>query len=135
MSIPVRGFTERQGPDAPHQAAFACHYLVFPITVFSCFPTHLQMWTMWPEGPEQTQLGAWGIVGPTPEGMADDEWQSRSDRNWSHFVHVAEEDARVINAWKSVAHSRGFTRNMFNTAESRLTAFHREVNRRVGVVA
>jgi hypothetical protein len=28
--------------------------------------------------------------------------------------------------------SRGFRRNMFNTAESRLTAFHAEVNARVG---
>jgi phenylpropionate dioxygenase-like ring-hydroxylating dioxygenase large terminal subunit len=131
MTLPVRGFTERS-TDADHRKSHLCHYLSFPNTIFSCFPTHLQMWSAWPLSPTRTVLQTWGIVGPTPEGMTDEKWQRQNDRDWEHFLSVVYEDAEVINDFGTVVRSRGFRRNMFNTAESRLTAFHAEVNSRVG---
>jgi choline monooxygenase len=127
MTIPVRGFTEKaQGTD--HRKNHICHYLAFPNTIFSCFPTHLQMWTTWPVSQQETILDAWGIVGPAPAGFSEEKWQRQNDRDWEHFIDVATEDAEVINAFGTVVDSKGFRRNMFNTAESRLTAFHAEVN-------
>jgi hypothetical protein len=64
--------------------------------------------------------------------MTEDEWAERSDRNWSHFLSVVSEDTKIINDSGTVARSLGFKRNMFNTAESRLSAFYDEVMRRVG---
>jgi len=134
MALPVAGFTERLGPQADHHAANVCHYTAFPNTIFSCFPTHLQMWSVWPVSPEKTVLSAWGIVGPTPEGLSEREWQERNDRDWAHFMRVMSEDTSVINRLSTVSHSAGLKRLMFNTAESRLTAFHREVLQIVGGV-
>jgi choline monooxygenase len=131
MTLPVANYTEKFGPQADHHEANVCHYLCFPNTIFSCFPTHLQMWSAWPVSPTKTELCAWGLVGPAPKGMTEDEWAERSDRNWAHFLNVLSEDTKVLNNFGTVAHSLGFKRNMFNTAESRLSAFYDEVMRRV----
>lgn len=132
MTLPIANFTEKFGPETDHHEANVCHYLCFPNTILSCFPTHLQMWSAWPISPTRTELCAWGLVGPAPKGMTEDEWAERSDRNWAHFLNVVSEDSKIINDSGTVAHSLGFKRNMFNTAESRLSAFYDEVMRRVG---
>jgi choline monooxygenase len=129
MTLPVRDYTAAAAAGADHRKTHLCHYLAFPNTIFSCFPTHLQMWSVWPESVSETVLSAWGVVGPTPERMTDEQWASRSERDWDHFLRVVAEDCEVIEAAGPLAHSLGFKRNMFNTAEGRLTAFHREVDR------
>ena len=70
-------------------------------------------------------MAAWGIVGPTPAGMSDDDWADRNERDWEHFAEVARQDAEVLDDAGRVYDSLGFRRNMFNTAEGRLTIFHR----------
>lgn len=131
MSIPVRGYTEqRQG--LPHQASMICHYLAFPNTIYSCFPTHLQMWSTWPVSPLESEMVAFQLEGPAPEGVDMERWNARRARDWMQFVGVLEEDLQVINDSATVIGSMGFTRSLFSTAESRLTAFHRELNDRTG---
>ena len=132
MTIPVKGLTDRAPPGADHRAANISHYLAFPNTIFSCFPTHLQTWNIWPVSPTETRFTACGMVGPCPDGIDPAKWQRQNDRDWQNFVNVSEEDAAVINGWGEVAHSLAQKRYMFNTAEGRLTAFHAEVARRVG---
>jgi hypothetical protein len=70
-------------------------------------------------------MNVWGIVGPTPAGMTDDEWALRNDRDWEHFVEVARQDAEVLDDAGRVYDSIGYKRNMFNVHEGRLTLFHR----------
>jgi len=130
MTLPLKGFTDRMG-DADHRLKNICHYTAFPNTVFSCFPTHLQTWNVWPVSVDKTIMTAWGVVGPAPEGVSEDDWQAQNQRDWDHFVAVSAEDAAVLNDWGTVSHSLGAKQYMFNTAESRLTAFHQEVARRV----
>lgn len=130
MTLPLAGFTERFG-DVDHRLKNICHYLAFPNTIFSCFPTHLQTWNVWPMGVGKTLLTAWGVVGPAPEGISEERWQQQNQRDWDHFVAVSSEDAEVLNDWGSVSHSLGATKYLFNTAEGRLTAFHAEVAKRV----
>lgn len=132
MTLPVRGFTDRHGSDVDHRRANVCHYLAFPNTIFSCFPTHMQMWSVWPISLNETLFTAWGVVGPAPAGVSEEKWTRQNERDWNHFMNVAAEDTAVINAWGTVAGSLGFRRSMFNTAEGRLTAFHQEVQRRAG---
>lgn len=130
MTLPLKGFTDRMG-DVDHRLKNMCHYLAFPNTIFSCFPTHFQTWNIWPVSVDKTLFTAWGVVGPTPEGISDEAWQAQNERDWNHFQAVSAEDAEVLNDWGSVSHSLGATEYMFNTAESRLTAFHQEVARRL----
>jgi choline monooxygenase len=131
MTLPLRGFTERIEDD-DHQKKSICHYLVFPHTIFSCFPTHLQMWSAWPIEPRKTVLTACQMMGPTPKGMSDEDWAQQGDRDWRHFMSVLAEDVEVINGFEKTMDSIAYRRNIFSTAESRLTAFHEEVNRRAG---
>jgi choline monooxygenase len=131
MTIPVKGLTDCAEHDADHRAAHITHYLAFPNTIFSCFPSHLQTWNIWPVSPTETHFTAWGMVGPCPDGISNEKWARQNKRDWQHFVDVSTEDAAVINGWGKVAHSMGQKRYMFNTAEGRLTAFHRQVTERL----
>jgi phenylpropionate dioxygenase-like ring-hydroxylating dioxygenase large terminal subunit len=130
MTLPVKGFTDRAGLGADHRLSHLCHYLAFPNTFFSCFPTHLQSWNIWPTSIGETAFTAWGVVGPTPAGLSEEKWVKQNDRDWDHFCAVSSEDARVLSDWGSVSHSLGARRYMFNTAEGRLTAFHQVVAER-----
>jgi phenylpropionate dioxygenase-like ring-hydroxylating dioxygenase large terminal subunit len=130
MALPLRGFTERIQSD-DHQRKSICHYLAFPHTIFSCFPTHLQMWSAWPVAPQRTVVAAYQMVGAPPEGMDAEKWARQGDRDWADFMGVFDEDVEIINGFAKTMHSIGYRRNIFSTAESRLTAFHEEVNRRV----
>jgi choline monooxygenase len=131
MTIPIRGFTDRATDSSDHRSSHLCHYLVFPNTIFSCFPTHLQMWSAWPISPDETQLCAYEVVGPPPPGKTPEEWVAHNQRDWQHFQDVLTEDSEVINNFARVIGSRGLTRNMFNTAESRLTSFHEQVEKQL----
>ncbi len=97
MTLPIAGYTEKAGPNADHHEANVCHYTAFPNTIFSCFPTHLQMWSAWPMSPTKTLLTAWGVVGPAPAGLTEEKWAEISDRNWAHFLSVLAEDSRGLN--------------------------------------
>ena len=132
MTIPVKGLTDNKPADADHRQAHITHYLAFPNSIYSNFPTHLQTWTIWPVGPDRTHFVAYGMVGPAPEGVPADKWARRNQRDWEHFEAVSREDIGVINGWGSVARSLGQRDYLFNTAEGRLTAFHREIARRTG---
>ncbi|MFD5747277.1 aromatic ring-hydroxylating dioxygenase subunit alpha [Streptomyces sp. NPDC127033] len=132
MTLPIRGYTERAKATDDHRASHLCHYLVFPNTIFSCFPTHLQMWSAWPVSVDETELCAYEVVGPPPAGKTAEQWDRHNRRDWQQFLDVLNEDAEVINDISTVIGSLGFRGSMFNTAESRLTAFHREIARRIG---
>ncbi|WP_433518215.1 aromatic ring-hydroxylating oxygenase subunit alpha [Nonomuraea sp. CA-143628] len=132
MTLPIRGFTDKAVHNGDHRTSHLCHYLAFPNTIFSCFPTHLQMWSAWPISVGETLLSAYEVVGPPPNGMAAEKWERHNQRDWDQFLEVLEEDSKVINDFAGVIGSLGFTRNMFNTAESRLTAFHEEIAKRLG---
>ena len=82
--------------------------------------------------PRKTVLTAYQMMGATPAGMTDEKWARQGDRDWKHFLRVLAEDAEVINGFATTIESIGYRRSIFNTAESRLTAFHNEVNRRAG---
>jgi phenylpropionate dioxygenase-like ring-hydroxylating dioxygenase large terminal subunit len=129
MTIPYKRSSRTVDENGDHRKTMLCHYLAFPNTIFSCFPTHLQMFTAWPAGPRDTVFTASHVMGPTPEGMSDEEWARRGRRDWEHFLTVAGEDIEVLTAAGRVYDSLGFRRNMFNAAEARLTAFHDMVNR------
>jgi choline monooxygenase len=131
MSIPVKGLTDRAASDPDHRTSHLTHYLAFPNSFFSCFPSHLQTWNIWPVSPTETHFTAWGMVGPCPEGMTEEKWQRQNERDWQNFVDVSAEDAQVINGCGKVAHSLGHSYYMFNTAEGRLTAFHKEIAKRL----
>jgi choline monooxygenase len=130
MTLPVRGLTDRVS-GADHRQTHICHYLAFPNTIFSCFPSHLQMWSAWPVSADETVLSAYQMTGPTPPGLTDEKWARSNERDWKQFLDVLLEDSEVIDGFTRVARSRGFRRNLFNTAESRLTAFHAEIDARL----
>ena len=86
MTLPVRNYSDQAAAGADHRSTHLCHYLAFPNTIFSCFPTHLQMWSTWPVSVSETVLSAWGVVGPAPEGVNDEKWAKRNERDWDHFL-------------------------------------------------
>lgn len=132
MAIPVRRYLDRMGPDQDHRKTMLCHYLAFPNTIFNAFPTHVQIFSAWPDGPRATELSAYGALAPCPDGVAQDAYHQRGDKGWENFRQVVLEDVGVLEDAGRVYDSIGFKRQMFNAAEGRLTAFHQAVNSRAG---
>lgn len=132
MAIPVR--KEYTDVDAvredDHRKTMLCHYLSFPNTIFNCFPDHAQVFTAWPAGPRSTVLSAWGLIAPPVPGVDVERYRARADRDWEQFRAVVQEDLGVLEAAGEIYDSIGFERNMFNTAEARLTAYHAAMNER-----
>jgi choline monooxygenase len=136
LAIPVRRYVERNGgidSESDHRETMLCHYLAFPNTIFNCFPTHVQVFSSWPVGPRETVLAAWGALAPVPDGWSEEDWLALGDKGWANFQEVAAEDVDVLEDAGRVYDSLGFKRQMFNSAEGRLTAFHAAVNALAGV--
>lgn len=127
MTIPIKR-KEPPPADEDPRASGIGHFLAFPNTIFSCFATHLQMWSVWPVNSRESVMNAWGVVGPAPPGVSDEEWTVRNERDWAHFLVVGGQDAEVLDGVSCVWDSLGYKRNMFNVPEGRLTIFHRTLD-------
>lgn len=132
MTLPIANFTADAGPQTNHHEANVRHYTAFPNTIFSCFPAHLQIWSVWPISQQRTLLTAWGAAGPAPAGLSEEKWSEQSDRSWGHFLDALSEDSQALNDLGATARSCRFERGLVNPAEGRLTVFQHEVMRRVG---
>ena len=130
MAIPVRRYLDVARPDQDHREHMLCHYLAFPNTIFNAFPTHVQIFSAWPDGPRATVLSAYGGLAPRAEDIDEATWSRRGDEGWEQFLEVVLEDVAVLEDAGRVYDSLGFRRQMFNAAEGRLTAFHHAVNER-----
>lgn len=128
MAIPVRRYLDVTRPDQDHRQHMLCHYLAFPNTIFNAFPTHVQIFSAWPDGPRATVLSAYGALAPRPDDITEDAYHERGDKGWESFRQVVLEDVGVLEDAGRVYDSLGFKRQMFNAAEGRLTAFHAAVN-------
>lgn len=129
MVIPLRR-KQQAGiyPTDDHRGHMLCHYLAFPNAIFNCFPTMLEVFVVWPQGLNESVLEAFFFV--KQGSHADDD--ASIEASWQNFCEVVGEDVAVLNQAGRVAQSLGYARNMFNRAESRLTAFHERVAKLTG---
>jgi choline monooxygenase len=133
-AVPIRDSYERAVASGDFRAGIVCHCSLFPSTLYNCFPDHLQVTTAWPVGHRETALVGWGF-----SALADDESDerklARDAGEWEHFCRVIDEDVEILNELGRLAASRGYTRNIFNSAEGRITSFHETVAEMTGAEA
>jgi choline monooxygenase len=132
ISIPLRRYPGPHGPEVDRRSVTLSHFFTFPNTIFNCFPTLAQSFSAWPTGPRTMTLTAWSFTPPRPDAISEEAWKAQNDRNWDNFCAVVEEDRLVLDRAGRVYDSKGYRRNIFNAAEGRLTAFHREIAERIG---
>ena len=130
-AVPIRSSYERAVAEGDFRSGVVCHCSVFPSSLYNCFPDHLQVTTAWPVGPRETVLVGWGMSVPPPPD-ADEDWQTRTDGEWDHFCRVIDEDVEILNNLGRLYDSRGYTRNILNSAEGRITSFHETVAEMTG---
>ncbi|MHB2000438.1 MAG: aromatic ring-hydroxylating oxygenase subunit alpha [Solirubrobacteraceae bacterium] len=130
-ALPIRGVYEQALQDDDYRRGIVCHCSVFPSTLYNCFPSHAQVLTSWPIDTQHTILVGWGLTTPAPQD-ADDEWRARDSGEWDQFCRVIDEDVEILNELGQVQGSRGYRRNIFNSAEGRLTSFHETVAEMTG---
>lgn len=133
-ALPIRGAYEQALADGDYRRGVVCHCSVFPSTLYNCFPSHSQVITSWPLDTERTALVGWGLSAPPPQDAGAD-WEARDAGEWEHFCRVVDEDVEILSEIGALQGSRGYTRNIFNSAEGRLTSFHRTVAEMTGAAA
>jgi choline monooxygenase len=130
MIVPLSADDIRElEPPVDHHKHALVHYLLFPNTVFNIFPNHGQVFCIQPTGPTTTKMQGWTLATrEPPAGTSRRDWVERNRTGFAHFGRVAEEDVFVLNEFGAAAGSLAYKRNIFNLAESRLTAFHDNID-------
>jgi choline monooxygenase len=120
-------------PPVDHHKHALVHYLLFPNTVFNIFPNHGQVFCIQPTGPTTTKMRGWTLATrEPPAGTNELDWVERNRTGFAHFGRVAQEDVFVLNEFGAASNSIAYKRNIFNLAESRLTAFHENIDMYLG---
>ena len=70
-----------------------------------------------------------------PEDGGGEEWKERTDAEWDHFCRVIDEDVEILTDLGRLSRSRGYSRNIYNSAEGRITTFHEAVAEMTGAAA
>jgi phenylpropionate dioxygenase-like ring-hydroxylating dioxygenase large terminal subunit len=130
-ALPIRDVYEKAVAADDFRRGVVCHCSVFPSTLYNLFPDHMQIVTSWPTSPSETTLLAWGLGAPPPAD-ADEAWHTRDRDEWDHFCRVLDEDVEILDNIGRLQYSRGYRRNIFNSAEGRLTSFHTTVAEMTG---
>jgi phenylpropionate dioxygenase-like ring-hydroxylating dioxygenase large terminal subunit len=102
-----------------HQRYANTHYHVYPFSIFNCQTTHIQAFTPIPTGPNTTKFVAWNLIQPG----GDRRFRTEMDRAWDLFTRVAAEDLYVAEQAGATRRSMGYTRNLNNERECRITHF------------
>ena len=115
--IPYSGHLEKLRAEQQHQRDAISHYLVYPFSIFNCEPHHIQAFTPVPTGPHSTRFLCWHLIQPG----GDAAFMTRMDRDWNLFTRVAAEDLYVAEQSGAARQSMGYTRNLNNARECRIT--------------
>jgi len=115
--VPYAGHLERLRAEQQHQRDAISHYLVYPFSIFNCERHHIQAFTPVPTGPHSTRFLCWHLIQPG----GDESLVTRMDRAWDLFTRVAAEDLYVAEQAGATRQSMGYTRNLNNERECRIT--------------
>lgn len=115
--VPYTGFVDRLREEQEHQRDAISHYLVYPFSIFNCERQHIQAFTPVPTGPHSTRFLCWHLIQPG----GDERFLTEMDRAWNLFTRVAAEDLFVAEQSGATRQSMGYTRNINNERECRIT--------------
>jgi choline monooxygenase len=132
--LPIRGRYEQALERNDFRRGVVNHTSIFPGTVYNCLPNNMHVTTAWPVAPRESVLVAWGL-NLRPEDGGDEKWTERTDGEWDHFCRVIDEDVAILTDLGRLSRSRGYTRNIYNSAEGRITTFHEAVAEMTGAAA
>ena len=116
-----------------HRKHAYCHYSVFPISIFSCFPTHAQIMSMVPLTVDRSELRVMITARPdAPPGLEQERYERRMATGVEHFAAIASEDMGVLNQLARTRSSLGYRRNIYGSLEARISRFHKVLEQYLG---
>jgi choline monooxygenase len=123
MVIPYKGVLARLRETLDHQSLAICHYTLFPTAVFNCNPGHIQLFRSVPLTVDQSRFECWELQ--YTDG--DEAYEAAVNEHWGRLKGVVAEDVEIWDEVAATRRSSGYTRNILNDRECKITAFHRTV--------
>lgn len=128
MVVPYKGVLPRLLETGDHQGLAICHYTLFPTSVFNNNPEHLELFRAVPLAVDRTRFEVWELWYPD-EG--DAAYLDKVSAHWERLKKVVAEDVEIFEEVAATRHSSGYTRNVLNNRECKITHFHEVVQRMV----
>ena len=111
-----------------HRAVADCQYLAFPNTFANMFPDLGNLISVYPIDADHTVAQGW-VVARTPEGVDPEAYDAEITRGLGYTDRIMGEDLAISEEIAASRRSFGYTGNVYNTLECRITAFHREIEK------
>ena len=112
-----------------HRQFADCQYLLFPGAFLNMFPDQGNLITVYPIDEHRTFCQGYVVARKTaPEGIDYETWDKSVERSIGLMDRIMEEDLSIAAEIGASKHSFGYLKNIYNTLECRITAFHRQVD-------
>lgn len=131
MVVPLAALDIDSAPKPVEHRQFAdCQYLLFPGSFLNMFPNQGNLITVYPIDAHRTLCQGYVVARKTaPPGMEYEAWDESVERSIGLMDRIMEEDLSIAAEIGASKHSFGYSRNIYNTLECRISAFHRQVER------
>jgi len=129
MVVPLKRIEIDVAPEPlEHRSVADCHYLVFPNTFFNMFPDSGSLTVIYPDNENSCILQTWVIGRPeAPAGQSYEDFDAGLVNSLTLMSRIINEDMWLSEEIGRVRDSFGYTRNILNTKESRITAFQTQL--------
>lgn len=131
MVVPLAALDIDSAPEPVEHRQYAdCQYLLFPNAFLNMFPEQGYLITVHPQ--DQSTSICQGFVvarAEPPEGVSAEKWEASVASSVQFMDRIMSEDLAIAAEIAANRHSFGYERNLYNTLECRLTAFHQQLER------
>ncbi len=131
MVVPLTALDIDSAPQPVEHRQYAdCQYLLFPCAFLNMFPDQGYLVTVYPIDEQRTICQGHVVARKTaPEGMDYETWDESVKTSMGVMDLIMADDLSVAAEIDAMKHSFGLSKNLYNTLECRISAFHRQVEK------
>lgn len=130
MVVPLAALDIDSAPEPVEHRQYAdCQYLLFPSAFLNMFPDQGNLITVHPIDVDRTICQGHVVARrEAPEGVGQTEWERSVESSIGLMDRIMGEDLGIAGEIAANRHSFAYQRNLYNTLECRIGAFHRQVD-------
>ncbi|MBJ22724.1 MAG: hypothetical protein CL933_25210 [Deltaproteobacteria bacterium] len=130
MVVPLTALDIDSAPEpVEHQQYADCQYLLFPCAFLNMFPDQGYLITVYPIDENRTSCQGYVMARKTaPEGTDAATWDRSVESSFGVMDRIMEEDLSIAAEVDAMKHSFGYSKNIYNRLECRISAFHRLID-------
>jgi len=131
MVVPLTALDIDSAPKPVEHRAYAdCQYLLFPNAFLNMFPDQGNLITVFPIDENRSIAQGFVVARKSPpKGVTHEKWEQSVESGLGLMDRIMGEDIAIAEEIGAAQQSFGYTGNVYNDLECRITAFHEEIEK------